>query len=214
MYSDPTADAALNDETDDEQLDEGTGLELSGRDANYITRFLADCKRAPDNPIPIKALLGYRGEITGPNHAVNIIDEYVKMQSAEIEIALQVRQRELAGEKARLYEKDFRDKVLAPDWKFQHIIGPYIVDFCRGKTVIELDGDDHQREDRKFLDEIRETYLKRCDYEVRRLTRELAESASRVGKDTALQKGWIEKDWIHLRSRGRTVRSCGMFCLG
>jgi very-short-patch-repair endonuclease len=198
MYSDPTADAALNDESDDVELDEGTGLELSGRDAKSpLKSFLADYVGRADNPIPIKALLGYPGEITSLNHAVTIIEAYANTLSAETKSVLQDYQRELAAEKARPYEKDFRDKVLAPDWKFQHIIGPYIVDFCRGKTVIELDGGDHQREEQKFLDEIRDKYLERCDYTVRRLKREHPELASRDGKDTALRNGLIDKDWIH-----------------
>lgn len=198
MYSDPTADAALNDYNENVEIDDSAGREpLDYSVRSPLKSFLADYVGRTDNPIPIRALLGCPHEITDLAHAVSIIAAYANTLSADVMSTLEEYQRELAAEKARPYEKAFRDKVLASDWKFQHIIGPYIVDFFRGRTVIELDGWTHERTETQFLDKIKDRYLQRCGYTVRRITLEQAEEAARLGKDDAVERGLgLDKDWV------------------
>ena len=54
----------------------------------------------------------------------------------------------------------------------QKIIGSYIVDFCcaEAKLVIELDGDQHYREDGLKKDAERDAFLRECGYYVARYT--------------------------------------------
>jgi very-short-patch-repair endonuclease len=65
----------------------------------------------------------------------------------------------------------------------QHLIGPYIVDFClsQHKLIIEIDGDVHASEDAKQHDEVRRRWLEDHGYSIIRYTnREILENIENV----------------------------------
>ena len=63
-------------------------------------------------------------------------------------------------------------KKLPQTFNRQKIIGNYIVDFCcvEAKLVIEVDGDQHYREEGLLKDASRDAFLRECGYYVARYT--------------------------------------------
>ncbi len=87
----------------------------------------------------------------------------------------------------RLHERAGNMRILPTiyEWQFkkrlddagvwyanQKVIGNYIVDFCIGKTIIEIDGENHSEDEQALYDKQRTQYLERLGYEVVRIKNE------------------------------------------
>lgn len=72
------------------------------------------------------------------------------------------------------HEKKFRDRLELAGIFFtsQKVIGRYIVDFCIGRTIVEIDGASHYEADQAQYDSERTTYLKGLGYSVIRVRNE------------------------------------------
>ena len=58
-----------------------------------------------------------------------------------------------------------------PVFRRQHAIGPYILDFycVKAKLAIEVDGEVHTRDEQRFKDQVRDTYLATLGIETHRI---------------------------------------------
>lgn len=86
-------------------------------------------------------------------------------------------QKELRGnptEAEALLWQHLRGDRLGYRFRFQYIIGDYIVDFvclpCR--LIVEVDGEYHTAEEQQAWDKARTEYLNRCGFQVLRFTNE------------------------------------------
>jgi very-short-patch-repair endonuclease len=70
----------------------------------------------------------------------------------------------------RLLWSHLRSRQLGFDFRRQHSIGPYIVDFycAKARLVVEVDGITHSGQDAESRDRERDDFLLDCDYEVLR----------------------------------------------
>ncbi|WP_051007289.1 endonuclease domain-containing protein [Sphingomonas sp. PAMC 26621] len=100
-----------------------------------------------------------------------------RMLRPEVAVARKLR-RDLSLPEALLWQR-LRGKQAGLKFRRQHPVGPYVVDFyCPSlKTIIEIDGEAHNREDRPIRDAARAFFIKENGFQIVHV------SALRVLKD-------------------------------
>ena len=91
------------------------------------------------------------------------------LRKPEVYAARKMR-RQMSLPEAMLWN-ELRGRKLGFKVRRQHPIGPYIVDFYarEGALVIEVDGEAHSRGDRPRRDAVRDAFLERNGYRLRRI---------------------------------------------